>query len=312
VLLVGLSILSWKYVETPFRDPSSPLKRHAAPILLGALCILATSSSAVIAARGWPTRFSPEVAAVTSYYDYANRREFREGSCFLTTKYGKARDFDRGTCLHLSSDKPNYLLIGDSHAAHLWAGLSRVFTKINLLQATASGCKPLLDTEGLGYCVDLMHETMRDFLPEAKIDGILITAAWTEEDIPSLKSTLAFLKTTAPNVIVLGIIPGHELPLPTLLGRSIVEHRADALLVNQYPFDVDRLTRAAIPPQNYVSIADLLCPRGQCIVYAGKNIPLQFDTSHLTTEGSILLARKLAGLPRFADLVEGRRLVAAK
>ncbi len=70
----------------------------------------------------------------------------------------------------------------------------------------------------------------------------------------------------------------------------------------------DREFRALVAPENYVSLVDLLCPQRRCIVYAGKDIPLQFDTSHLTTEGSILVAQKLAQLPRFAALVEGRSL----
>ena len=66
-LLLVLSVLSWKYVETPFRDPASPLKRHAVPILLGGLLLLAGASGAIIAGHGLPERFSPKVAAITSY-----------------------------------------------------------------------------------------------------------------------------------------------------------------------------------------------------------------------------------------------------
>jgi len=311
ILLFGLSVLSWKYVETPFRDPASPFKRHAVPILLSGLCLLVASSSAVVAAHGWPMRFSSSVAAITSYYDYADRRNFREGSCFITTKYGTPRDFDRRTCLRLSTEKPNYLLIGDSHGAHFWVGLSRVFPKINLLQATASGCKPLIGTQGLRYCVDLMHEVLIDFLPHAKLDGVIFAAAWDEPDLALLKSTLTYTQAYVPNVIVLGDIPSHKIDLPDLLGRSLVEHRPELVIENQwsYPFDIDREYKPLLGPGNYVSLADLLCPQHRCIVYAGKDIPLQFDASHLTTEGSILVAQKLAELPRFADLVEGRSLI---
>lgn len=310
-LLLALSILSWKFVETPFRDPASSFKRHAIPILLSGLCLLGASSSAVIAARGWPTRFSPDVAAITSYYDYADRRDYREGSCFVTSKYGDARIFDRKTCLHLSTEKPNYLLIGDSHGAHFWAGLSHVFPKINLLQATASGCKPLIGTHGLRYCVDLMHEALIDFLPHAKLDGIIFSAAWNDDDLALLKPTLAYAKAHVPNVIVLGEIPGHEIDLPNLLGRSLVEHRPELVIDNQSPFSFafDPKLKAAVGPESYVSLVDLLCPLRRCIVYAGKDIPLQFDATHLTTEGSIVVAQRLAQLPRFADLVNGRSLV---
>ena len=38
--------------------------------------------------------------------------------------------------------RPNYLLVGDSHAAHLWFGLSSAMPEVNVMQATASMCRP--------------------------------------------------------------------------------------------------------------------------------------------------------------------------
>jgi peptidoglycan/LPS O-acetylase OafA/YrhL len=307
-LLCILSILSWKYVETPFRDPVSPLRRHAVPILLTALCCLAATSSLVIAGHGLPKRFSPEVAAVTSYYDYADRRDYRDGSCFVTSKYNDARYFDRNTCLQTSAMQPNYLLIGDSHAAHLWTGLSRAFPKIHLLQATASGCKPVLGTHGLGYCVDLMHEALVDFLPSAKLDGVIFAAAWNDADLVPLQATLAYAQKYVPKVIVIGDIASHEIDLPNLLGRSIIAHRPELIIENQspWPWHWDRLYKAGIAPENYVSLVDLMCPEHRCIVYAAPDVPLQFDTSHLTSEGSLFVAKRMAELPIFAPLVDGR------
>ena len=37
---------------------------------------------------------------------------------------------------------PNYLLLGDSHAAELWLGLSSVYDRIHFLQTTATACLP--------------------------------------------------------------------------------------------------------------------------------------------------------------------------
>ena len=305
-LLLVLSVLSWKYIETPFRDPTSPMKRHAVPILIGGLLLLAGTSSIVIAGRGLSERFSPKVAAITSYYDYTDRRDFQEGTCFITSKYGSARYFDRKDCLHKSTKLPNYLLIGDSHAAHFWAGFSRVFKNIHILQATASGCKPVLGTHGLRYCTDLMHEALVDYLPTAKLDGVIFSAAWNSADAQPLKATLAYAKRFVPRVIILGNIPTHDIALPDLLGRSLVKNRPDLILKNQspYPSQVDRLFKTVIDPANYVSLVDLLCPKNRCIVYAAPDVPMQFDTSHLTTDGSILVAKKLATLPLFAPLVE--------
>ena len=308
VLLLALSVLSWKYIETPFRDPASPLRRHAASILGSSLLVLLAVSGGVVGARGLPQRFSPRIAAITSYYDYGERRDFREGTCFITSKYGSARDFDQSECLQTSATQPNYLLIGDSEAAHLWAGFSKVFRNVHFLQATASGCKPLLGTRGLGYCVDLMRQTLNDYLPTAKLDGVIFSAAWKREDAAALKTTLDYTSKFVPHVIVLGKIPSYEADLPDLLGRSLAEHRPNLVREREAPYskELDAALETVIDPSHFVSLVDLLCPENRCLVYASENVPLQFDRSHLTTEGSIVVAEKLARLAPFAALVEGR------
>ena len=48
------------------------------------------------------------------------------------------------TCLKPDPARPNYLLVGDSHAAHLWSGLSLAMPEVNLMQATASLCRPAI------------------------------------------------------------------------------------------------------------------------------------------------------------------------
>ncbi|MGP0060832.1 MAG: acyltransferase family protein [Beijerinckiaceae bacterium] len=308
-LLLVLSIVSWKFVETPFRDATSPVRRHAVLILMTGLIILLASASAIIFARGLPGRFPADVQTITSYYDYLDRRDFREGSCFITSKYGSVNYFDRANCLRKSATQPNYLLIGDSHAAHIWVGLSKVFSDVNIMQATASGCKPLLATHGAKYCVDLMHEVLVDFLPSAKLDGVIFAAAWNDVDATPLQTTLAYAERFAPHVIVLGNIPKHEVALPDLIGRSLAKNRPDLIFKNQAddPPHVDNLFKVAIDQAHYVSLVDLLCPADRCIVYASATVPLQFDKSHLTTEGSIFVAKKLAELSLFAPLVEARK-----
>ena len=153
-----------------------------------------------------------------------------------------------------------------------------------------------------------MHEALVDYLPTAKLDGVIFSAAWNTEDAAPLKATLAYAKRFVPRVIILGNIPTHDIALPDLLGRSLIKHRPDLILKNQspYPQQVDQLFKTMIDRANYVSLVDLLCPENRCIVYAAPNVPLQFDTSHLTTEGSILVAKKLTKLPIFATRDDGR------
>lgn len=295
LLLLVLSILSWRFIERPFRTAGSPL-RERAPILLPiGFAAIALAALAIVVDRGLPQRFPENVAKIASYYDYEGRRAFREGTCFLTSKSGGFGRFDKDTCLHMSPVRPNYLLIGDSHAAQYWIGLSSVFPNVNFLQATASGCKPILGTPGTDYCTQLMNYALRDFLPTAQLDGIIFAASWNEWDRAGFEQTLEHLKKIVPKIIVFGRVPSHEMPLPNLIARGLVENRPNIVFDHQinYPPVVDRVFEK-IDGVTYISVFDLLCPDRKCRVFAGPDIPLQFDTSHLTTEGSILVA-KLVG-----------------
>lgn len=296
-LLIGLSTLSWRFVEVPFRAPGTFPRRHALRILAPGAALLAGLGFVTVWAHGFPQRFTPAVASVASYYDYANRRDFREGTCFITSKYGDVRYFDRRACLTPSTGKPNLLVIGDSHGAHLWAGLHAVFPDWNVMQATASGCKPLLPPSGKTYCTDLIRQVMTQDLPRMrpKPDVILLGSVWGTEDLAPLETTMRELAAGGTHVIVMGRMPGHNEALPTLLARATLEGKASLVRDHQEgaPFDIDRAFKAALPPDAYFSATDLLCPHEDCRVYAGPGIPLQFDTDHLTTEGSILVAEGL-------------------
>jgi hypothetical protein len=280
-------------VELPFRASGSLLRRLAPHILLPAAALLAAGSGAVIAARGLPERFPPEVGALAAYDDYVGRRQFREGECFITSKYGDAALFNRQTCLHQVAGRENYLIIGDSHAAHLWIGFNTTFSTANVMQATASGCRPLLESSGKMYCTSLMHEVMQDYLPQHPVDAVILAAAWEFEDAGHIAQTVAYLARYARKVVVIGRAPGHFMDLPALLSRGILEHDEQLILEEQlsYPFEIDLLFKKALLAANYVSLVDGLCPQNRCIVYAAPGVPLQFDTDHFTTEGSILAAR---------------------
>jgi peptidoglycan/LPS O-acetylase OafA/YrhL len=295
ILLVTVAFLTWKYVERPFRDPASPLRRRALVLLPSGLAAVLGCSLAIVVARGLPERFPETIAHVSSYYDYESRREFREGTCFLTSKSGGFRSFNEDACLKKSHVRPNYLLIGDSEAAHLWIGLSTALPEVNFLQATASGCKPVIGTAGETYCSDLINHVLLNFLPHAAVDGVIFAGAWKTDDASLLEVTIEHCRKFVPKVIVLGRVPSYDMPLPTLIGRSLIENRPEMVrehLVLYAPV-VDHMFEKSLHDATYVSLFRLLCPDGACRLYGPNGAPLQFDGSHLTTEGSVLTAMLL-------------------
>jgi len=90
----------------------------------------------------------------------------------------------------------------------------------------------------------------------------------------------------------------YDMALPRLLAFSIRgndvaipdEHRVD-----QHALDEAMSALAQEKGVEYISFYRSLCGPRTCQEFAVNGVPLQFDYCHLTKEGSILVAQKVAG-----------------
>jgi len=225
-------------------------------------------------------------------------RNMREGQCFLTSEtVGGSESFDKSTCLQLSSDKKNVLIIGDSHSAHLWAGLVAANPEINFLQASASGCKPIIGAEGRERCTDLMHFIFQEFIPTHKLDGVIISANWLAADVPGAVSTALKLQAGGTRAMIFGPTVEYRVALPKLVALSIV--RDDPALVDRNrkkdQASTDQLFRrktseAGVP---YFSVYETFCPDGHCRTLDDSGLPLAFDYGHLTEAASTIVGQSV-------------------
>ena len=302
-VLFCLSAASWRFVEQPFRVTASSWRARAPVAIPTGGAVLVATAATVIALHGLPARFPPEVASIAAYYDYRDQKPFRQGQCFITSQ-DRASAFDRDDCLRLDSRKPNVLLIGDSHAAHMWTGLREAWPTVNVLQATASGCKPTLGTSGAARCTQMMNDMFASFIPSHRLDALVIGGLWDEGDVAPLLRTIAAMAPYVPRIVVFGPVPRYDEPLATLLAQSL--YRGDLDRVPQHLLPgvkrLDEVMRKALAPvATYISPYDALCPDGTaCRVFVSSGVPMQFDYHHLTAPGAASLMaqvkREHAGL----------------
>jgi peptidoglycan/LPS O-acetylase OafA/YrhL len=293
-----LATVSWLFIERPFRRafPAAPARA-----ILGAggaaLCAIAAAGGVLVAANGLPGRFSAPAMADAVYLDYG-QSHFRLGTCFIVAPYTFA-DFDRAGCLSPAPDRPNDLLLGDSHAAHLWYGLAHMLPGIHILQATAAGCMPEFrpPSRVSRSCSALMDYILRDYLPAHRVDRLLIAARWGQRDVPALGQVLAWAKAQGIPVTLFGPLVEYTAPLPRLLAEATERddpgYVADHLIRTYGPLDAALAALAARYDAQYVSMLKLLCRGDVCPSRADDGSPLEFDTDHLTADGSLTVARKL-------------------
>ena len=300
-LSILLATISWRFIELPFRrNQGTVVPATAFRLAAFAASVPAAAACLFLVLNGVPSRFPVGATAVASYLEDAGEvARNRTGLCLLTETY-TYQNFDQAACLSASKKLPNYLILGDSHAAHLWYGLSRVVLDANFLQATASGCKPTI-TQAVRQnpqCVKLIDFALRDYLPKSHIKAVILGGHWTVNDLDHLSATIQYVRGLGITPIVLGPVVEYDAPLPRLLAISIGD--SDLGLPQRHKLssvrDLDRSMNALARDQwhvGYFSYFDALCTNGQCREYVSSGVPMQKDTTHLTGPGSIWIAEQI-------------------
>lgn len=303
-----LSLLSWLLVEGPARRAPAPRGFVFASAGVGA-ATLAAAAFALIAANGWPQRMPAHVAHLASYMDNVDLDRFRTGVCFIDSHHDDAQ-FQTSQCLRETPGKPTVLLMGDSHAAHLWRAMADALPDANVLQATASGCHPtLVHDQGAARCRRVMDYVFTRYLPTHHVDLVLLSADWTQSDTQAVRETLEWAGRENLNLIVLGPSMEYDVPLPVLLVREsltgnpmVATHHRLASIA-----ETDRalMQATAAYPGHYVSTYRILCPQDRCFELVRDGVPMQYDGDHFTPEGAGFMVRQLQHAGVFHAVTHG-------
>lgn len=302
LLSLVLGALSWRFIERPFRRGGLSLKGPRLFATTGAaIAGIAVFCIVSIISGGFRGRFSPEAEQIASYFsnNKAPKNPTRRGVCFLTPEYHWS-NFDTGQCLHQVAGKSNYLLVGDSHSAALWPGLSESMHNANILQASVSACRPTVHAVGISTCSRVMEYIFRDYLPQHPVQKLLLQGRWETKDIAEIGSTIGWAKQHHIPVVLIGPVPEYDAPLPRLLGYSIAWHEpgfvtqhrtADSGLLDSRLDDL----AGNVWHVPYISLYQTICNKDSCTEYAdaAHKVPLMADGDHLSEAGAVLVARRL-------------------
>jgi len=290
-----IAVLSWRFIERPFRRGFA--QKSSGAVLRGAAGAMAASVAVawgMLASDGMAWRYPPRAAAVAEYLNDAGHDRIRRHGCFAESW----SRFEPQACLPEKPGEGAILALGDSHAAHLWMGLTDVFGERFPLAAGPS-CKPLVNDAAfaLPTCRAIMDYVFETYLPKHPVSRVILQARWTKAEVSRLPATIARLKALGVEPIVVGPVVEYDVALPRLLAESI--RLDDPQLVDRARtasvFAVDRAMAAEMAELGvrYISLVDLICPNGICAVYADAATPLLFDRDHLTEAGARFVARKM-------------------
>jgi peptidoglycan/LPS O-acetylase OafA/YrhL len=335
--IVGLTVLSiilgailFYVVETPFRRKVADEYVVSARTISGGAFASALAATVVFSlpALGLLRQSAP----VDMRYIHAQLKDgrarykhmVRYEQCHLRQENEKYLLRDWAACLP-ADKKPHIAILGDSHAADLWAGFNMVYPGAKPLQFTGNACswgnrfrKPY------AHCLQLRrHQAKWIKANRARVKVVVYTQRGRHlllssrmpggrllpdrRSIARLKRDLEqFSKTTGKKVYFWG--PRNEFdpmvdklvlhsPNVPSLQRKAVRNWRDYVTLDRYLQAMFRNSRVT-----YIPVTPSLCSRRSCQLVLGRRFVISHDQAHWTPEGAryvvakVVRQRKLEGI----------------
>ncbi len=301
VLSLLLAYLSWRFVEQPIRRRSFLTRRgvfSAGLVLSAAFIVFGYVGNKT---KGFEGRFERAVRGDIGYVEFQRHLDQE----FLDCEPGAIADQAlrwKGSlrCKQSKPGLPDLVLLGDSHAEHLFIGLAEAKADLNVAYY-------ILD--GLPYESNPQYRAIFDeLLGNRRPQGIVLTmhyAARANADDARLGDemmrTVARLVDAGKKVAVVGDVPRYPVDpgICVFRGRSGAIPAACSLSAPEadaqrrvYRPALTRLSRETGVP--YLDIDAPLCNESGCSMVLGDAI-LYRDNNHLNIPGSRLVGSHLAG-----------------
>lgn len=322
---VALAVLSWRYVEQPFRGRRSAIGRKPLFVLSGgAVAAAALVAVGLTAAKGLPQRYDPVTRKILAEVDDQNPLR---GRCFDRSA---AKIAKLGLCrFGATTAKPTFLLWGDSHAdamaPALW-NLAASHGQAGLLGAHGH-CAPLLGVPLSDPACQPFNQAVARIALAKSIRTVFLDALWTaaageppvdaraaeqagasanigkrDQFARGLMRTVATLKAAGKTVVIIGPVTVFKRSVPEDLARIRVWHgnpdiaptRTAFLAREAFVYAVFRKV-AARYGVTVVWLDNALCPGPRCLTMVNGR-PIYQDKSHLSVFGAERLAPLFRGL----------------
>ena len=306
-LALGLAIVTWRFVETPFRRRDgrglSPKAIYVAgSVGLGSLVVCGLI---VVGLRGLPGRIPKDALALAAASSDSSPMRSK---CHFDGALDQTYDM---SCVFGAPVEPDLIVYADSHGAELSLVLGKLAEERgqSVRELTASGCAPTFSLlpEDAPECV-AYNARMLKKLTSISPMTIIVTAnaaPWSSESaaiyIPGMQKVVHALRDAGHRVIILGSVPAHpnSVPIPATLARRVMlGQRSDGYTFDPgmaitCPYIEMALEKVAtIEHAEYVPVSPLLCDKVGCKADIDDAV-LYFDHGHLSVAGARLIATKL-------------------
>jgi peptidoglycan/LPS O-acetylase OafA/YrhL len=341
VVSLVLAVLSWRYVERPFRGRAGWLTQRGLFRVTGAVMTVAIAIGLLYdESEGLPGRLAPDVQQIAAFAeDKPPERRRCEGIDPAQLSY------ERLCRITAVDTPPSFLFWGDSHAGVLMRAARSAATDrgLNGLNATTNGCPPLLNLTNVqrdrdGICLDYNDAVLQLLQDRPELHTIILMGRWARyaEATPygqesgnplfmrtrdqaastvagnramvgeAYTQTLEQLRRLGRRVIVLGPLPEIGHLVPNSMAKATHLSRPVELRLPRRAFDA---RNRFVIPMLAAGAADTAqwVPMQEALCDADwcriqqHGLPLYSDDDHLSSVGADLY------IPLFGQLLDAPR-----
>lgn len=300
-----LGWLSWKYIETPFRNKNRFSSRQIFISAATFIVLFAAIGLTGYVRSGFLFRLPAQSEPVFSYVMKDFMQDIRGDKCFIQRHLPVDRFSEECSQTSVAEGAGAVVLWGDSHAAALYTGLKK-YSK-DVVQFTAGSCPPLFwNTKEHPSCQALNQYALQEIL-RLKPSVIYVEADWLAYpgDLIAAAQTIQKIRQVLPSVqiVLIGNVPHWPKGLPREVLQSSQSYD-DTLYLPLHESMLsglkgsDRQLEKFAQEQGiqFVSVLDLVCNQSGCqavtMTDTGPKLTA-FDYGHLTKAGSESFVGKL-------------------
>lgn len=303
VVSIVLAFFSWKYIEKPYRKNGvlCSSKASLSSAALSGFTLFMVFGFAGVTSDGFEERFSiiadGDVNS-SDFFDYMNSQyvdcEPREIAENALVWEGVLR------CKQTREGDSDWVLLGDSHAEHLFLGLAEAFPSKNIVYYIL-GENPYFQNESFRSIFTTLMSS--DSPQKIFLTMHYVERAKTSDDLfAGFEETIRELQSVGHEVVLIGDIPRYDIHPEECVNKVVAMKnlcsisKAEALeQANSYHDTLNELSSNF--SIDYHPISEPLCTENQCSMFLGTNI-LYRDNDHLNITGSILIGKYLANFLR--------------
>ena len=313
-LSLGLAVLSWRFVELPFRHPRNLINNRGMLFLSGAIMVVCFGAFSFVGSG------TGGFSTVTEHRQNLASLEAR-----IEINYGMSEDCETRFTLSencQTSLEPNVLLWGDSYAMHLAQGIIASKDGIRMQQHTISSCSPILGfaglnvQEGRGFawvqnCFDFNNAVLEWLEQTPSIEFVILSSPfdWVETEkiagqdgsvrepdpaflIKEFGKTIEVIRALGVGVVLVSPTPRSGDNIGNCLVRQLGYSGAGSCDFD-YPnanFNDDFVSGLESHVPVYW-LKDDICTGTGCATYQDGRM-IYRDAGHLSKEGSALLGER--------------------